>query len=70
MKKIWKVWTVILVVAATVLLTISTQYSKKEEISTDSYQYLMNLREQYLILFHIRMQNLYLRYMGMVTAIQ
>ena len=30
----------------------------------------MNLREQYLILFHIRMQNLYLRYMGMVTAIQ
>jgi len=32
MKKIWKVWTVILVVAATVLLTISTQYSKKEEI--------------------------------------
>ena len=32
MKKIWKVWTVILVVAATVLLTISTQYSKKEEM--------------------------------------
>lgn len=43
MKKIWKVWTVILVVAATVLLTISTQYSKKEEISTDSYQYLIGV---------------------------
>ena len=43
MKKIWKVWTVILVVAATVLLTISTQYSKKEEISTDTYQYLIGV---------------------------
>ena len=43
MKKIWKVWTVILVVAATVLLTVSTQYSKKEEISTDSYQYLIGV---------------------------
>ena len=43
MKKIWKVWTVILVVAATVLLMISTQYSKKEEISTDSYQYLIGV---------------------------
>ena len=55
MKKIWKVWTVILVVAATVLLTISTQYSKKEEISTDSYQYLIgvslpNVIEPWLIL--------------------
>ena len=43
MKKIWKIWTVILVAAATVLLTISTQYSKKEEISTDSYQYLIGV---------------------------
>ena len=43
MKRIWKAGIVVLLVAATVLLTISTQYSKKEEVSTDSYQYLIGV---------------------------
>ena len=46
MKKIWKVWTVILVVAATVLLTISTQYSKKEEISNSDIRKIFGLGEK------------------------
>ena len=43
MKKIWKVWTVILVAAATILYTISMQYNRKETVSTDSYQYLIGV---------------------------
>ena len=43
MKKIWKIWTVILVAAATILYTISMQYNRKETVSTDSYQYLIGV---------------------------
>ena len=43
MKKVWKVWVVILLLAATILYTISMQYNRKETVSTDSYQYLIGV---------------------------
>ena len=43
MKKVWKVWVVILLLAATILFTISMQYNRKETVSTDSYQYLIGV---------------------------